>query len=57
LKNIDYLFSKTSGWATKFLNFAIDEIVSNTKEENFQDEFKKYFRELYAIIMLIEKKL
>jgi len=48
---------KTSGWATEFLNFAIEEIDKNRGEENFEDEFKKYFRELYDIITLIEKKL
>ena len=48
---------KTSGWATEFLNFAIDEIDKNRGKEKFKDEFKKYFRELYDIITLIEKKL
>jgi len=48
---------KTSGWATEFLNFAIDEIDKNRGKEKFEDEFKKYFRELYDIITFIEEKL
>lgn len=48
---------KTSGWTTKFLNFAIDEIEKNRGKKEFADEFKKYFGELYDIIIHIENKL
>jgi AAA15 family ATPase/GTPase len=55
---------KTSGWATSFLDFAINEIDnslidSEQKEQSeaFKNEFKKYFEELYDIITCIEKKL
>ncbi len=56
LDKLDYLFSKTSGWATSFLNYAIDEIEENRGENEFKNEFKKYFRELYDIITLIEER-
>ena len=55
---------KTSGWATKFLDFSINEIEKKLKEtdaekreKEFRDEFKKYFGELYDIITIIEDKL
>ncbi len=48
---------KTSGWATSFLNFSIDKIEKNRGENEFKEEFKKYFRELYDIITIIENKL
>jgi len=50
-------FKKTSGWTTEFLNFVIDEIEKNRGKNEFRDEFKKYFEELYDIITLIENKL
>lgn len=50
------LFSKTSGWTTYFLNYAIKHIDKNRGENEFRDEFKKYFGELYDIISIIEKK-
>jgi len=49
--------NKTSGWTTEFLNFAIDEIEQNRGDKNFEDEFKKYFGELYDIITHIKNKL
>jgi len=49
--------SKTSGWTTSFLNFAIDEIEKNRGNNSFRDEFKLYFEELYDIINSIENKL
>jgi len=51
------LEGKTSGWVTSFLNFSINEIEKNRGKEKFKDEFKKYFRELYDIISIIEDKL
>jgi len=55
---------KTSGWATKFLNFSINEIEKKLKEtdaekreKEFRDKFEKYFGELYDIITIIEDKL
>lgn len=47
---------KTSTWATSFLNFAIDEIDKNKGKRSFEDEFKKYFEELYDIITAIRQK-
>lgn len=47
---------KTSTWATSFLNFAIDEIDKNKDNRSFEDEFKKYFEELYDIITSIRRK-
>lgn len=55
--NLGYLVGKTSGWATSFLDFSIDKIEKNKGTNEFKDEFKKYFRELYDIISIIEKKL
>ncbi|WP_102298109.1 retron Eco8 family effector endonuclease [Vibrio cyclitrophicus] len=45
--------SKTSGWVTSFLDFAIDEIeaeASLSQDLNFYDLFNRYFPELYAIL-------
>lgn len=56
--NLGYLIGKTSGWATKFIDFSIKEITKSTKDDsNFEDEFQKKFRELYVIISDIRKKL
>jgi len=55
--NLGYLLGKTSGWATSYLNFSIEEIEKNKGENEFRDEFKKYFREFYEIIVTIENKL
>lgn len=59
-----HLFSKTSGWATKFLNFAIEEIDKTIDEEDlnlrnlkFRKKFKLIFEEFYDIIAIIERKL
>ena len=52
-----HLIGKTSGWVTVFLNFAIDEIKNKRDNREFRDEFKKYFRELYDIITIIENKI
>jgi len=56
--------SKTSGWATNFLSFAISEIDNNLeenepqkREKEFRKEFSKNFGELYGIITAIENKL
>lgn len=49
--------SKASGWATEFLNFAIDEIENTIDGEEFEVRFKKYFGELYDIISIIRNKL
>ena len=56
-------FSKTS-WTTNFLNYAIDEIEktiqvddSKNRKKEFREVFKQNFRELYDIIIYIEKKL
>lgn len=57
LNKLDYLFSKTSGWATSFLNFSIDEIENMREDEEFRKEFEIYFRELYDIITIIENKI
>jgi AAA15 family ATPase/GTPase len=55
---------KTSGWATSFLNFAIDNIEEQIngsdvtkREEEFRKVFKQNFGELYDIITAIENKL
>jgi len=52
---------KTSGWATSFLNFAIEEIENSLsesdqdkREKEFRDKFKQNFGELYDIITHIE---
>jgi len=52
---------KTSGWATSFLSFAIDEIENSLTETNkdkrekeFRKKFKQNFGELYDIITHIE---
>lgn len=48
---LKYLFkSKTSGWTTSFLNFAIDEIDKRKGEKTFESVFKEKFEELHAII-------
>ncbi|WP_404320261.1 retron Eco8 family effector endonuclease [Malaciobacter canalis] len=48
---------KTSGWASDFLNFAIDKIEKSSKDNNeFNNNFKSNFRELYDIITKIEKQ-
>jgi AAA15 family ATPase/GTPase len=56
--------NKTSGWATNFLNFAIDKIENSListdkskKEQEFREKFKQNFGELYDIITDIETKL
>jgi len=55
---------KTSGWATSFLSFAIDEIENslietnkNKRDKEFRKKFKQNFGELYDIITTIETKL
>jgi hypothetical protein len=45
--------SKTSGWVTSFIDFAIDEIEKeslSSQEYNFYNLFNGYFPELYAIL-------
>ncbi|MCD9540599.1 AAA family ATPase [Photobacterium carnosum] len=45
--------SKTSGWVTYFLDFAIDEIEKESllsQDHNFYELFNSYFPELYAIL-------
>lgn len=56
--------SKTSGWATKFINYSLSEIeLKLTKEdikernEEFRKIFKQNFEELFSIILFIEKAL
>lgn len=55
---------KTSGWTTKFLNFAINDIESKLvcedlkeREKEFRKIFQQNFGELFDIIKLIEKSL
>jgi len=55
--SVQNLFSKTSGWTTSFLDYAINYIEDNKGKNEFRDEFKKYFRELYDIITIIENKI
>ncbi|MCB4778541.1 MAG: retron Eco8 family effector endonuclease [Sulfurovum sp.] len=62
--NLGDLLGKTSGWTTKFLNFAIDEINNSLtatdkkeREEEFREKFEQNFGELYDIITSIETKL
>ena len=56
--------NKTSGWATDFLNFSINEIENSLtakgkdkRDKEFRDKFKQNFGELYDIITLIETKI
>jgi predicted ATP-dependent endonuclease of OLD family len=59
-KNLDPLqkyFTKTSGWATNFLNFKIRQLIKSHNKDNLIKEFKKNFEELYAIINNIKKML
>lgn len=44
--------SKTDGWVTSFLTYAIDYIEKESKEKNlpFNKLFSNYFKELYGII-------
>ena len=57
LKGIDSLFSKTSGWATSFINFKLEKLIKNNSEKDIQNIFKDEFEELYDIIDYIKKKL
>lgn len=67
LKSKISLAEKTSGWTTRFLNYAINEIFKNIdliasndekeKMEKIKYEFQKNFGELYDIILGIEKRL
>lgn len=57
LNKLDDLFSKTSGWTTSFLNFAIGEIENRREDKEFRKEFETYFGELYDIITIIENKI
>ncbi|NEG87241.1 retron Eco8 family effector endonuclease [Pantoea agglomerans] len=41
---------KTSGWVTRFLNFAIEEIENSEPDEGFERKFSVYFPELYSIL-------
>jgi predicted ATP-dependent endonuclease of OLD family len=55
-KKINYLFGKTSGWVTRFLNFSIDYIEikhseSSNKNKLFEQEFKMMFPEVHDIII------
>lgn len=57
LKPLETYFSKTSGWATSFLNFKINQLIKNNEKDQIVDEFGKAFEELYDIITHIKKKL
>lgn len=57
LKNLNINFSKTSGWATSFIDFFIEELKINCDDENLIKEFKENFEELYDIIETIRVKL
>lgn len=48
---------KTDGWATSFLDFAIVYIEKTRGNNEFENEFKKYFKELYDIIVSIKSKV
>ncbi len=57
LKKLEYLFGKTSGWATRFLNYSIDYIEEDIVNKSggylsFNTEFEKLFPELYDIIQV-----
>jgi hypothetical protein len=57
LKKLNYLFGKTSGWATRFLNFSIDYIDRQfpghqPSDTIFAAEFNKIFPELYDIVTI-----
>ncbi|MBL5898859.1 retron Eco8 family effector endonuclease [Lelliottia amnigena] len=41
---------KTSGWITKYLNFAIKEIENSAQDESFERKFSIFFPELFSII-------
>lgn len=48
---LDYLTEKTSGWVTKFINFAIKDIEMNTcSNKEFHEEFRLIFSELNGIL-------
>lgn len=48
--SISYLFDKTSGWITKFMDYSIDWVNKNKEDKTFYDEFKLLFPELHSII-------
>lgn len=54
LKLVNYLFNKTSGWVTKFIDYSIDWIDQYEKDKNFEDVFKLYFPEFHSIIKKLQ---
>jgi predicted ATP-dependent endonuclease of OLD family len=54
LKPLEYLFGKTSGWVTMFLDFSITHIEKTTQEDRFNYTFKTHFPELHVIISRLQ---
>jgi predicted ATP-dependent endonuclease of OLD family len=54
LAPLSYLFGKTNGWVTSFLDFSIAEIECSCTPKNFKPEFQNYFPELYAILSRLQ---
>jgi hypothetical protein len=57
LQIFDTKITKTSGWTTEFLNFALEDIIKNSQNKDIEEKFKMNFRELYDIIILVKRKL
>ena len=52
------IMGKTGGWVTEYLNFAIEEINSNSSDLNdFRRKFAFHFSELYAIISKVSSAI
>lgn len=54
LAPLNYLFGKTSGWVTSFLDFSVAEIECSSTAKSFESEFQSYFPELYAILSRLQ---
>lgn len=56
LKPLEYLIGKTSGWVTRFIDFAIKDIEKNYKNNEFEDAFSRIFPELYDILIKLQPR-
>ncbi len=54
LAPLNYLFGKTNGWVTSFLDFAIMDLESSCTSKQFESNFQNYFPELYAILSRLQ---
>lgn len=50
LSALSYLFGKTNGWVTSFLDYSIEHISLKYGNSSFEKKFKHFFPEIYDII-------